>query len=172
MQKAPTSVLVHKPQDQWTVTSGVFVEPVPGSSPTDSKACSRVASSSPSDKSMWRCRKWINGRKGGQPRSKGSKEARSDTAESEIGFSWKWSYRKLGIVTLLSEAKCAARVSEGNLIDINVQGLLIKVIKSQKNDAGKRCYIKGVLGEISGHWKHKEWMQKADSDLESSMTVH
>lgn len=53
-------------------------------------------------------------------------------------------------MTLPPEAKSAARVSEGKF-DINVQGLLKKVIKSQKSDAGKRRYINGVLGEISGH---------------------
>lgn len=40
--------------------------------------------------------------------------------------------KTLGRVTLPLEAKYAARVSEGKVIDINVQGLLKKVIKSQK----------------------------------------
>lgn len=40
--------------------------------------------------------------------------------------------KTLGRVTLSPEAKYAARVSEGKLKDINVQGLLKKMIKSQK----------------------------------------
>lgn len=57
--------------------------------------------------------------------------------------------------------------SEGKLMDINEDsGCDIK------SDTSIRFYMKGTLGDISWHVKHKDTMLASDPNSERSMTIH